>query len=38
MYADSKSKLKAARERILNAVEYSDKKVSGPKLIKKIIR
>jgi pyrimidine-nucleoside phosphorylase len=37
LYSDSKSKLKAARERILRAVEYSDKKVKGPKLIKKII-
>jgi thymidine phosphorylase len=37
LYSDSKNKLKAARERILRAVEYSDKKVNGPKLIKKII-
>jgi pyrimidine-nucleoside phosphorylase len=38
LYSDSKIKLKAAKERVLKAVEYSDKKVKGPKLIKKIIR
>jgi pyrimidine-nucleoside phosphorylase len=37
LYSDSKDKLKIAKERILRAVEYSNKKVSSPKLIKKII-
>ncbi|MDR3610905.1 MAG: thymidine phosphorylase, partial [Ignavibacteriaceae bacterium] len=37
LYSDSKDKLKSAKERILRAVEYSNKKVSSPKLIKKII-
>jgi pyrimidine-nucleoside phosphorylase len=38
LYSDSKTKLAAGKERLLKAVEYSDKKVKGPKLIKKIIR
>jgi pyrimidine-nucleoside phosphorylase len=37
LYSDSKDKLKSAKERVLKAVEYSNKKVNGPKLIKKII-
>jgi thymidine phosphorylase len=37
LYSDSKEKLKSAKERVLKAVEYSNKKVNGPKLIKKII-
>jgi len=37
LYSDSKTKLAAGKERLLMAVEYSDKKVKGPKLIKKII-
>jgi pyrimidine-nucleoside phosphorylase len=38
LYSDSKIKLAAGKERLLRAVEYSDNKVKGPKLIKKIIR
>lgn len=38
LYSDSKSKLAAGKERLLKAVEFSNKKVKGPKLIKKIIR
>jgi len=38
LYSDSKVKLAAGKERLLRAVEYSNKKVKGPKLIKKIIR
>jgi pyrimidine-nucleoside phosphorylase len=37
LFSDSKTKLAAGKERLLRAVEYSDKKVKGPKLIKKII-
>jgi pyrimidine-nucleoside phosphorylase len=37
LYSDSKDKIKAGRERILKAVEYSRQKVKSPKLIKKII-
>jgi thymidine phosphorylase len=37
LYSDSKDKLKSAKARVIKAVEYSNKKVSGPKLIKKII-
>ena len=37
LYSDSKDKLKSAKARVLKAVEYSNKKVTGPKLIKKII-
>ena len=38
LYSDSKIKLAAGKERLLRAVEYSDKKIKGPKLIKKVIR
>ena len=38
LYSDSKIKLAAGKERLLKAVEYSDKKIKGPKLIKKIIK
>ena len=38
LHSDSKLKLAAGKERLLRAVEFSDKKVKGPKLIKKIIR
>jgi pyrimidine-nucleoside phosphorylase len=37
LYSDSKAKLAAGKDRLLNAVEYSNKKVKAPKLIKKII-
>jgi pyrimidine-nucleoside phosphorylase len=38
LYSDSKTKLTAGKERLMKAVEYSDKKIKSPKLIKKIIR